>query len=200
MLGMDLPKLKIDLERALNHAPERASQIATVRQHRKAKLHKGVGIGPEFGNSETEVPAFGVDVDELYAAAATLWSGDTAEMYPKPQEGTHLQSNKWWPIQATAIVSIGRMMNTSHNFCYNEKQGGDDQFNEYYAEDKDGILQVLLEARFPLRLVELLLVPYDATPAQAPTGFGLDESAKFTSSTALQYSICQVNIPCIRTP
>lgn len=173
---MDLPKLKI----ALKHA----SKVDTLRQQKK-KANEAAG-----GDKE-DIPAFAIDVDAVYAAAAALWSVDSVTVTGSPGS---------WPAKATAAIDVSTLLRTDRSFeCNSDIEGGsnDDQCLEYYLQDEDGVLKVLVEAGLAQRFVELLLVPHNAAPALLPPEledkFEFDSSLTLTTSTAVQFYVCQVS-------
>lgn len=173
---MDLPKLKTALKHASN---------CNLRQQ-KRKANEADGSGVKEG-----IPAFAIDVDAVYAAAAALWSMDSVATAGSPSP---------WPAKATAAIGISTLLRTDRSFeCSSDIEGGsnDDQCLQYYLQDEDGVLKVLVEAGLAQRFVELLLVPHNAAPALLPPElqdkFEFDASLKFTSSTAVQFYVCQVS-------
>lgn len=168
---MDLTKLKT----ALLHA----AKVDTVRQKKKK------ASGHKKGDSATDIPPFSIDVDAVYTAAASLWSSDTAV------------ASSIWPAKATAAMNISSLLSISRSFTYdNDPASKETQSMEYYLQDEDGVLKVLVEAGLAQRFVELLLLPNNAAQAKMPPEledvFGFDSSLTLTSSTALKFYVCQV--------
>lgn len=80
-------------------------------------------------------------------------------------------SSSGWPTMATAVTDI-------QLWCQR-------------SASHDAALQVLVRAGLAARFVDLIAMPYDATPA---TLIKEEEQLHLTASTAVQYAVCQVCI------
>lgn len=175
--SMDLPKLKLALEKA--------SKVDTLRQATLAKPH------PPTGSYPTEIPDFEIDVDALYAAAAVLWSDDTVSTGA-------FTSASYWPVQATAAMHIGEILKATRSFEYRPEpflNTSEDQSLQYHMMDEDGVFQILVDAGLAERLVKLLSTPHDSTPAEIPPDLDMfDRTFIFTRSSAIQFCVCSVSV------
>lgn len=170
---MDLAKLKV----ALNLA----SKVDTVRQQRKKANGDEVA---SLSGSLGSVPAFGIDVDAVYDAAASLWSTET---------GANSQpASASWPAEASAAMNIGKLLKTDRCVVYHQDPREEAEYTKPCLEDEDGVYKLLLEFGLAQRLVVLLSIAHNTTPVQAPPDLEIRGSLVFTSSTAMQFCICQV--------
>lgn len=170
---MDLPNVKLALEKA----------------YASSTVDDGVGLDNRGGKTN-------VSVEGLYGAVASL--GDSQlSVRTRFDFGTPVYTAAQlctpWPAKASAAFSIGEMLGTRRSF-YEYKDKPCDELYPGEHGRRDIFLCVLLEAGFAKQLVELLCTPHSPTPAKAPLELKLPNTRIFTTSTAIQYCICQVSL------